>query len=101
MHQGFPSIQSAGCARSALGYRAAELHSARARARQGVLRGMACDGRGRSMSARYSLLEMPGADLRPAPRAATALIMIDARHEYPGMIAAGGLPGGGPAPRGR
>jgi len=52
------------------------------------------------MSARRSLLEMPGADLQPAPRAATALIMIDARHEYLGVIAAGTLHRAAPAGRG-
>src|SRR5262249_47595793 len=39
---------SARCARGDFGDRAAELYSTRARARQGVRRGMACDRSGRS-----------------------------------------------------
>ena len=41
VHQGQPHLQSARCARRDLGHRAAELHPARARAGQGLLRGVA------------------------------------------------------------
>ena len=45
-HQGQPHLQPAGRARRHLGDRAAELHPARARAGQGLLRGVAADRRG-------------------------------------------------------
>ena len=49
VHQGLPRLQSAGRARRHLGDRAAELHPARARAGQGLLRGVAQDRRGRGV----------------------------------------------------
>src|SRR5579883_507338 len=52
MHKGEPRVQPARRARGDFGDRAAELHSAGARAREGLRRGMACDRGGwrRSMS---------------------------------------------------
>src|SRR6266700_1196075 len=47
MHQSEPCLQSARCARRDFRDRTAKLHSARARARQGVRRSMAGDGSGR------------------------------------------------------
>src|SRR5215213_5121151 len=41
MHQGQPCLQSAGCARRDLGYRAAKLHLARARTGERLRRGLA------------------------------------------------------------
>src|ERR1700736_3729758 len=58
MHQGEPRIQSARCARRDLGDRAAELHSARARARQRLRRGLARDRGGRSSLMPDFLLEL-------------------------------------------
>ena len=43
VHQGEPRVQPARCARRDLGHRAAELHSARARARESLRRGVARD----------------------------------------------------------
>ena len=51
VHQGEPCVQSARCARGDFGDRAAELHSAGARARQGLRRGVAGDRRRRRNSA--------------------------------------------------
>ena len=57
VHQGEPRVQPARRARRDLGDRAAELHSARARTRQGVRRGVARDrGRGRRLSPRQRLI---------------------------------------------
>ncbi len=57
VHQGEPRVQPARCARRDLGDRAAELHSARARTRQGLRRGVARDrGRGSRLSPRQRLI---------------------------------------------
>src|SRR5947209_18781363 len=49
MHQGEPCLQSARCARRDFRDRTAKLHSARARARQGLRRSLAGDGSGRPL----------------------------------------------------
>jgi glycyl-tRNA synthetase alpha chain len=51
VHQGEPRLQPARCARRHLGDRAAELHPARARTRQGLRRGVAADRSGGSHKA--------------------------------------------------
>src|SRR5262245_49788066 len=50
VHQGLPHLQPLGRPRRHLGDRAPELHPARARPRQGLLRGVAADGGGRGVS---------------------------------------------------
>ena len=50
VHQGLPHLQPAGRPRRDLRDRAAELHPARARSRQGLLRGVAADRGGRGVS---------------------------------------------------
>ena len=95
VHQGLPHLQPARCARRDLRHRAAELHPARARARQGLLRGVAANRGGRGVSIPKTLLEMSGADLTPLALAQSVVIVIDAQNEYlDGKLA---LPGVKPA----
>ena len=59
VHQGEPRVQSARCARGDFGDRAAELHPAGTRARQGLRRGVARDRRRRTKLMSDMTSEMP------------------------------------------
>ena len=68
VHQGEPRVQPARRARRDLGHRAAELHSARARACEGLRRGVARDRRRRGAHVRGANRWLPSLPFRVWPR---------------------------------